>query len=299
MENKNIVEVIEFTDPTCPWCYGTEPLLRKLETRFRNQIAIGFIMGGLVEDVRNVSDAFDDPKANVIESNKAVARHWLHTSQVHGMPVSTKSFSLFSYDYPSSYSQCIAFKAAQFQGDAFANEYLRRIREATALEGRQTTRQDVLVELASESGINIIEFFERLKNGDARKAFEHDLKQNEKYHIETLPSWLLRHESKEVVLHGIQTFDALKEAITAISDGTVLDLPTPPTREAILEFMYLNNHVAPIEVKTAFELTDEDYAKIVKSLKKDKIIEEIKIGNGSLLRFSQVEESCDAECCGL
>jgi len=297
MEKTKIVEVIEFTDPSCPWCYGTEPLLRKLETRFRDQIALSFIMGGLVEDVRNLSEAFDDPTKDVVESNRAVARHWLHTSKEHGMPVNTAAFSLFSYEYPSSYTQGIAFKAVQFQSDSFANEFLRRVRVATALEGLQTTREDVLAELASESGANMVEFFDRIISGDAKKAFESDLTLIDKYHIETLPSWLIRYDGKEVVLHGITTFDALKEAIIGISDGSVKDLLVPKTKDAILDFIFTNIHVAPIEVKTAFELTDEEYNKMIKILKNDDMIEEIKMGNGSLLRFSQLIGTCTDECC--
>ena len=297
MEKTKTVEVIEFTDASCPWCYGTEPLLRKLETRFRDQIALGFVMGGLVEDVRNLSEAFDDPQKDVIESNLAVARHWLHTSKEHGMPVNTKGFALFSYDYPSSYTQGISFKAVQFQGDAFANDFLRRIRVATALEGLQTTREDVLAELASEAGVNMVEYFDRIENDDAKKAFEGDLALIEKYHIETLPSWLIRYDGKEVVLHGITTFDALKEAIIGISDNSVKDIVAPKTSEAVFDFISRNTHVAPIEIKTAFELTDEEYRKVIKSLKKDEMIEEIKIGNGSLIRFSQEIGACSDECC--
>lgn len=49
------VEVIEFTDPLCTWCWGSEPVLR-LETHYRGGIAISYVMGGLVEDIRGFSD---------------------------------------------------------------------------------------------------------------------------------------------------------------------------------------------------------------------------------------------------
>ena len=47
----NVVEIIEFTDPVCTWCWGSEPVLRKLETRFGEQVKISFVMAGLVKDI--------------------------------------------------------------------------------------------------------------------------------------------------------------------------------------------------------------------------------------------------------
>ena len=37
METK-VLEIIEFTDPVCTWCLGSEPVLRTLETRFGSQL---------------------------------------------------------------------------------------------------------------------------------------------------------------------------------------------------------------------------------------------------------------------
>ncbi len=41
-----MIEITEFTDPVCTWCWGSEPVLWKLETRFGEQVKISYIMGG-------------------------------------------------------------------------------------------------------------------------------------------------------------------------------------------------------------------------------------------------------------
>jgi protein-disulfide isomerase-like protein with CxxC motif len=53
MPEKPWVEIIEFTDPVCTWCWGSEPILRKLETHYEDQIRLCFVMGGLVKDIRD------------------------------------------------------------------------------------------------------------------------------------------------------------------------------------------------------------------------------------------------------
>jgi hypothetical protein len=59
------------------------------------------------------------------------------------MPVKGEGFRLFSKEHPSTYPQNIAYKAAQMQDQALAHKFLRRIREASAAEARQTNTTEV------------------------------------------------------------------------------------------------------------------------------------------------------------
>ena len=54
MEKKLIIT--EFTDPVCTWCWGSEPVLRKLQTVYQDQLDVRFIMGGLVPDISDFMD---------------------------------------------------------------------------------------------------------------------------------------------------------------------------------------------------------------------------------------------------
>ncbi|WP_194165829.1 DsbA family protein [Shewanella sp. YLB-07] len=54
--NNPVVEIICFTDPYCTWCWGSEPILRKIQEVYAGQVKISYIMGGLVEDIGNFSD---------------------------------------------------------------------------------------------------------------------------------------------------------------------------------------------------------------------------------------------------
>ena len=52
----NKITIYQFTDPTCIWCWGNEPVLRALDFLYGDKIAIEFIMGGLVEDITTLFD---------------------------------------------------------------------------------------------------------------------------------------------------------------------------------------------------------------------------------------------------
>ncbi|MEI6386371.1 MAG: DsbA family protein, partial [Spirochaetota bacterium] len=50
------IELIEFTDPYCTWCWGSEPILRRIQETYGEQIKVRFVMGGLTDDAERVHD---------------------------------------------------------------------------------------------------------------------------------------------------------------------------------------------------------------------------------------------------
>jgi len=51
------VEILCFTDPFCSWCWATEPSLLTLRERYRDQLDIRWVMGGLVKDMSAFFDS--------------------------------------------------------------------------------------------------------------------------------------------------------------------------------------------------------------------------------------------------
>ena len=56
MKAQDPLELLAFTDPVCTWCWGSEPVLRKLRRWYGDQLHIRYLMGGLVEDIRTFYD---------------------------------------------------------------------------------------------------------------------------------------------------------------------------------------------------------------------------------------------------
>ena len=164
MKNQSRLEILAFTDPVCTWCWGSDPVLRKLETWYGDAVSIRYVMGGLVEDIRAFHDRANGIGGDPERSNQQIAQHWLEASERHGMPVRTAGFRLFSAEAVSTYPQNIAFKAAELTNPALAAPYLRRLREASAAEARETGRQTVLIELASELGLDLAAFIGHLQD---------------------------------------------------------------------------------------------------------------------------------------
>jgi putative protein-disulfide isomerase len=288
-----MIEIIEFTDPVCTWCWGSEPVLRKLETRFGEQIKISYIMGGLVKDITSFYDSYNDIGGDPDRSNMNIARHWVDASTRHGMPVRSEGFKLFSKEHPSTYPQNIAYKAAQRQGEALANKFLRRIREASAAEARQTNTTEVLLELASEAGLDIARFLDDFTHGSAQKAFEQDLAITAKYGARGFPSFLLKYGEKEMLIRGYKRYEEFKALIGHLSGGELQERPVPADEGSILSFITRYGSVALIEIQMTFDLSNDELKAVIDSLLDKQLVQKREAGNGYFISPKVSAAACD------
>lgn len=283
MENKKYVEVVEYTDPVCTWCWGSEPVLRKLETRFKDQLKVKFVMGGLVKDIGDFYDSFNDIGGDAETSNTQVAAHWLEASLKHGMPVKSEGFSLFSKEHPSTYPQNIAYKAAQMEDQNLADKFMRRIREATATEAKQTNKLSVLIELAADVGLDIAKFIERFSNGSAEAAFEDDLRVMHSYGVRGFPTFLVKYGEQEILMRGYQSFDALKAVINSIAGDNINEIIPEKSEDSVLQFINKYDRVAPVEIQSAFDYSEKELESLIKNLVSKDLIKTIPAGNGMFI----------------
>lgn len=296
MEEKNYIEIIEFTDPACTWCWGSEPILRKLETNYEGNIEINFIMGGLVKDIRTFRDDFNDIGGDISKVNSEVASHWLEASSRHGMPVEEKGFNLLSEETPSTYPMNMAYKAAQFQSEELSKKFLRKMRQATAAEARRTNQTEVLIELAQESGLDVAEFIKNFTDGSAEKAFYEDLKITRSYRANGFPSFLVKSSNgKEIMLRGYQSYDAFKQIINHLTGGELDEKKIKANEENIYGFISKYGTVAPVEIETTFNLTSAQAKKFLDKLQSQKKIDITPAGNGYFISLKANPLVCDSE----
>jgi putative protein-disulfide isomerase len=280
MSERKIVEIIEFTDPVCTWCWGSEPLLRTLEIRYGDQLQVKYVMGGLVEDIRAFYDSYNDIGGDVENSNKQIASHWLEASERHGMPVKVEGFRMFSEGLVSTYPQNIAYKAAQMENQPLADKFLRRMREASAAEARQTNKQDVLLELASEVGLDLGQFLNHLNDGSAEAAFKDDLNTTRKYGVRGFPTYLIRYGEKEMLVRSFQDVSTFHTLISKITEGAVQPSYQAKTNDEVIQFIRRFGRVAPVEIEKAFDFSITEVQTVIENLIGGRIITVIPAGNG-------------------
>ena len=298
MFNPQLLEILAFTDPVCTWCWGSEPVLRKLEIAYGANLKIRPVMGGLVRDVRTFYDHANDIGGDPEQTNASVARHWLEASERHGMPVRVDGFRLFGSRCVSTWPQNIAYKAVELAEPKLASRYLRRLREASAAEARETGLKEVLIELASEVGADLAAFLRHLEDGSAEKAFHDDLALNQQYGVRAFPGFLLRYGQRELMLRGYQRFESFRAVIDALCDRALPFQHPAKTRDAMIGFIRQAGSVAPIEIETVFDLSAEESRQIISTLKSDGLVNIVPAGNGCFLVPARSAPGCDAESGG-
>lgn len=287
-----MIEIIEFTDPVCTWCWGSEPILRKLETRYSNDVKIGFVMGGLVKDMNDFQDEFNGigGENDLSTVNEQIASHWIKASERHKMPVETKGFSLFTKDHTSTYPSNIAYKAAQFQGEEIAHHFLRRIREAAATEAKQVNRLDVLKELASSVGLDEQQWLIDMENGRAEKEFEKDLALCQQFQIYAFPSYLVKDETgKGILLRGFQSYETFQQAIHQLSDGKIKETSRNSQQsleERVKELILKYESITLFELTYILKCSEQELSPALERLISENMINQTAVGNGYFLTIS-------------
>lgn len=295
LEQAPVIEKIEFTDPVCTWCWGSEPVLRKLETHYGDQLRIGFVMGGLVKDIHDFYDSHNGIGGDAEQSNAQIVKHWLEASERHGMPVKSEGFHLFSNECSSTYPQNIAYKAAQMEDQTLADRFLRRIREASAAEARQTSRLEILIELAAEVGLDVADFVERMNDGSAEAAFEQDLRLTAEFGAQGFPTFLVKYGEKGILLRGYQRYASFQAVIKTLAGERVREQAPQKSEENVLAFIEKHGRLAPVEIQTAFNLSAAEQQQFVDSLRSKQLIRLTSAGNGWFIQRTGNPLVCDLE----
>ncbi len=263
-----MTSLVCFTDPFCTWSWGSEPMLRNIRVRFGDQIEREFVMGGLVEDFETFHD-----RANGIRTPADVSPHWEEAAERHGMPVDAGVW--LEDPLNSSHPANIAYKAAEFQSQALADSYLRRLREAGASERYTPEEPDELAELAGQVGLDVEQFREDLASERAREAFEADMRRTLQTGAKAFPSYLVKNGENRRLLRGYQSTKAIVTALTTV-DPT-LDQREPP---ALVEFLDMFRRVATREVEEVYGLSHEDALDRLETLADDGHVTRIERGSG-------------------
>jgi predicted DsbA family dithiol-disulfide isomerase len=147
---------------------------------------------------------------------------WLEASQASGMPIHDK---LWVEDAPaSSFPACIAVKCAQLQSEIAGTKYLRLLRQAVMLHGKNIAKQDVLINVAEKLAadipgiLNTTQFRNDLTSDTGLEAFRADWQEVQNRNISRFPSLIIRGPlGQAIMITGYRPYPVLLEAIKQVA----------------------------------------------------------------------------------
>ena len=158
------VEVAEYTDPACPWAWGSEPKFQELRAALGSRVRWRRVYGILFDDC---DDPAPDPAAEAAWYHKELLEISTHT----GAPCPAHLKWVARSSWPAS----LACKAAEAQGADVADAVLRRLRETTFLDGEPAdTPERVRSALVGLPGADTAELAHAAASPDVLEAVRRD-----------------------------------------------------------------------------------------------------------------------------
>ncbi len=199
-----------FTDPMMGLSYEQEPVYEKLAAHFGDRLVFHYVMSGLVRDVSD----FMVPEEKALPAEEGIRLYNRRLAQIYkgeeaigDLPINMDGFHLFDADHRSSYPLCMAYKAAELCCPEKALAFLLKLRRATIVETRQTTRTDELIAVAADAGLDPEQFRICFEDGRAAEAFQKDLELTRSLGIRQLPTVLIEGGEKSLLVSGMASYD--------------------------------------------------------------------------------------------
>ncbi|CAM5320862.1 hypothetical protein SAVIM338S_00760 [Streptomyces avidinii] len=246
------LEVVEYTDPLCPWAWGSEPVFRRLRAaldgraRWRRVFCVLF-------------DTDEDPAPDPAAETAWYARYVEDITAHTRAPRAVRLDRVAASSWPSS----LVSKAAERQGADVADRVLRRLRESVFVLGEPAdTVASALASAAGVPGLDAARLSEdaacaqvlrqvRADRAEARRPVPEvrsvrggsphpgAAKETDGGHRYALPTLLFRTPARYRAVPGWRPFEEYAAAVADLAPGLPLDGERPSPAQALERYRSL------------------------------------------------------------
>lgn len=269
------VKILYYTDPICSACWALEPLLRKFSEQYGQYFTLSHRMGGLLDNWDRYGAA-----GGGIRSPKDVAPHWEEMSRYSRMPMSGDVW--LEDPLTSSYPPSIAFKAAQRQGEAAAEQFLRKIREIVFLENKNIAKEEVLVSAAEQCGLDEEQLIKDIRDKTTANQFYEEMEEGRRLGVRAFPTLIFTDDKGNgLPIVGIRPYETYVKALEQISNQKVAAQPIAMNVEQALDkYKFL----ATEEIRVLLDLTEQQALEQLQQLDLQHKIQKVPVKNGVFWR---------------
>lgn len=237
------VTVTHYTDPWSVWCWAIEPQLLRLRERHGEGLLFQVRLGAILE----TPVPPDFPRMEIARMFQAARRQ-------SGMPLDPEI--VLKKNSGTTNRAGIAAKAAQLARPDRFEAYLRRLRMAALVEGRDVEELGVQEALAEECGIDVAAFREALESDEATREFYGDQAEGRVRGVSGFPTVTFRNEQGlEVGVGGFQPTEAFEEALARVSGGARWVERPPPD---VADLVRRRGPLATAEVAEVYDWLEDD-----------------------------------------
>ena len=163
----------------CSWCWGFAPTVESIWQRFGDALPIRLMMGGLRPGTTKLLDE---------AGRRTIRQHWEHVREASGQPFDFRFFERENFIHdtePASRAVVVVRRAA---GLAEPLAFLHRVQAAFYAENRDVTEEQVLADLAAQSGFDRETFLQTFRGEEAQMEAWHDFASAQRAGITGFPT---------------------------------------------------------------------------------------------------------------
>lgn len=173
------------SDPMCSWCYAFSSVLNQIKSKYRNEFSIRYRLSGLASDT-------SDPMPNA--TKEYIQNQWRQITERTGIK--------FNWDFwtvckprRSTYNACRAVIAARMLDPECDHLIFESIQNAYYQRAMNPSDLSVLVQLASEIGLNEKTFLDRMQSDEVNIILNEDIHFKKSLNNPFFPSLFIEKDS--------------------------------------------------------------------------------------------------------
>lgn len=270
------IRVTHYTDPWSVWCWAIEPQLLRLRERHGGQLDFTVRVGAIHETPVGPDFPRDD-----------IRRMFAAARRASGMPLEPDAIDAW---VGTTHRAGIACKAATLVAPEKAARYLRRLREAAMVEGRNIEDLKEQEAVAREVGISPVALLEALESDEATREFYGDQAEGRMRGVTGFPTVTFANAAGlEVGVGGFQPTEAYEAALLRVaapmSGGSphgrpshvhLVDEPPPD----VVDVLRRNGRLATVEVAEVFDWLEDVATARLQELELEGLVQREERGGG-------------------
>ena len=223
------IDLYYVTDPICSHCWALEPVMRKFVAQYGGYFKMHTLMGGMLEKWDGFADV-----SNGISGPADVASHWREVGDQTRMPIDG---TVWNHDpIESSFIPSRVFKVINEQDPELANKFLRRLRESLFAFNHNIAKDEKLIELVNQVGLDGEDILKQSKLPLAEKSLYEDFKLVGQLGVRGFPTIVfLNEEKKGVKVVGARSLEHYIAALQQVLPEKELKPRQLPNLQSLLQ----------------------------------------------------------------
>ena len=199
--------IVYIFDPICGWCYSFNPVIDKLHVKFKHNVDLVVVSGGMI---------IDKKARPIADMSEFILAGYEDMQNLTGVKFGTPYIQMVEEgkELLDSEKPALATTAFQTLHPHKVLEFVQKLQESHFLYGKSLNNDSTYSHLAKHFGINPAEFLQTMNSDSIKTATRSDFKKVEDAGINGFPTLLIKIGGQvQAITRGYEKYEKLEKKI--------------------------------------------------------------------------------------